>query len=217
MKNSPAQAAGATRLALVLTACLLSLLLAAGWIVQRRIDQTRSAALAIADHVLEAIQVRPRVVVNRRTVLEQQPTDVLQLVTAEKRITERRRIDDSWLQSTKTLEVEADFVVRVGFDLAKPFVVDVDRTLDALRVTLPPAEILAVDLRDVRFPRDEDGLWNKLTAADREQAVRDLRAEVEQRLRSSDLLPQARAAAEKRLTDLLASDGRTVIFEPVEK
>jgi hypothetical protein len=206
----------ATRLLLALTACVLAIILAGGWMVQRRIAETKSAAFAIADRVMEAIQVRPKVIVGRKTIVEQQ-SDVLQLVTTEKTITEHRRIDDSWLHSTKTLEIECDFVVRVGFDLSKPFVVEVNRTTSALRVTMPPAEILAVDLRDVRFPHEEDGLWNKLTPADREEAVRNLRTEVEQRMKKSDLLAQARISAEKRLTDLLATGGRSVTFSNTEK
>lgn len=206
-------AASATRFVLVLTACLIALILAAGWMVNRNIAASKSAAIDIANLVMNTIQVRPKVVVNHRTVVEQQSA-VLQLVTVERKLTERQRIDDSWLQSTKTLEVEADFIVRAGFDLEKPFVIQVDHSGSALRVTLPPAEILTVDLSDVRFLRDEDGYWNKLTAEDREKALRDSRAQVESQARKSGLTQQARVLAEKRLTDLLTSGGRTVTFEP---
>jgi len=207
------QAAGATRFVLALTACLLALILAAGWMIHRSVEHTKSAAIDIADRVMEAIHVRPRIVVNRRTVIEQQ-TGVLQLITIEKTLTERQRIDDSWLQSTKTLEVEGDFVIRAGFDLTKPFVIDMDRSTGALRVTLPPAKILGTELRAVRFLRDEDGFWNKLTANDRESAIRDLRLNVDSNARKSDLCEQARASAEKRLAGLLTTGGRSVTFTP---
>ena len=207
------QAAGATRFVLVLTACLIALILAAGWTINRNIADSKSAAIDIANLVMNTMQVRPKVVVNHRTVIEQQSA-VLQLVTVESKLTERQRIDESWLQSTKTLEVEADFTVRAGFNLEKPFVIQVDHSGSALRVTLPPAEILSVDLADVRFLRDEDGYWNKLTAEDREKALRDLRMQVGNRARESGLVQQARALAEKRLTELLTSGGRSVTFDP---
>jgi hypothetical protein len=207
------RAASVTRFVLVLTACLLALILAAGWMVRQNIERTKTAATDIATRVMDAIQVRPKVVVNRRTVVEQQ-SDVLQLVTVEKTLTERQRIDESWLHSTKTLEVEADFVIRAGFDLAKPFVIEIDRSAGTLHVTLPPAEILGVELRDVRFPHDEDGIWNKLTGADREAAIRELRLRIQWNARQSDLRHEARIQAEKRLSSLLASEGRTVVFEP---
>jgi hypothetical protein len=170
----------------------------------------------IANQVAAAFQVRPKVVVARKTLVEQQ-ADVLKLVTLEQSLTERERLDESWLHSTKSLEVEADFVVRAGFDLAKPFVVEIEERTGALRVTLPPAEILSTELRDVRFVKDEDGWWNRLTADDRESALRDLRLRAGLRARESDLLAKARASAEKRLTALLASNGRAVTFEPVTR
>jgi hypothetical protein len=203
----------ATRLLLAFTACLLVLIFAAAWMIRQSVEHTKAAAFDVAARVMDAIQIRPKVVVNRQTIVEQQSA-VLQLITVEKTLTERQRIDESWLHSTKTLEVEADFVVRAGFDLAKPFVVEIDRSDRKLRVTLPPAEILGVELRDVRFLRDEDGVWNKLTGADREAAIRELRLRVELRARQSGLRQEARALAEKRLAGLLAADGRTIVFEP---
>jgi hypothetical protein len=142
---------------------------------------------------------------------------VLKLVPLEKAVTERRRLDNTWLQSTKTLEVECDFVIQAGFDLAQPFVIDVQDDGAALRVTLPPARILDVAVRDVRFLRDEDGFWNKLTPADREAALRELRRGVERSAKETDLAQAARDLAQKRLVELLSAGGRTVSFEPVEK
>jgi hypothetical protein len=207
------RAASATRFLLVFTACLLVVVFAAGWMIRRNIERTKSAAFDVASRVMDAIQIRPKVVVNHRTIVEQQSA-VLQLVTVEKSLTERHRVDQSWLHSTKTLEVEADFVIRAGFDLARPFVIEIDRSSGTLHVTLPPAEILGVELRDVRFLRDEDGVWNKLTGEDRETAIRELRLRIQLNARQANFLREARAQAEKRLTDLLVTDGRTVIFDP---
>lgn len=182
-------------------------------IARRMTDRAETSAREVAGQVAAAFQVQPRVVVGHKTVVEQR-SDVLKLVTVEETLTERQRLDESWLHSTKTLEIEADFVVRAGFDLARPFVIEVDPGTGALRVTLPPAEILATELGDVRFLRDEDGLWNHLTPGDREAAIRDLRLRVGLRARESDLLAKARASVEKRLRDLLAASGRTVTFAP---
>ncbi len=205
--------ARATRLVLATTACLLAIILTAGWVVRQNIERTKSAAADIAIRVMDAIQVWPKVTVNHRTIVEQQNA-VLQLVTVEKKLTERQRVDDSWLHSTKTFEVEADFVIRAGFDLARPFVIEIDRSAGALRVSLPPAEILGVELRDVRFLHDEDGIWNKLTAGDREAALRELRLRVELQARQSGLRHDARVQAEKKLAEVLASKERPVLFEP---
>lgn len=182
--------------------------------IARRIEGGATAsAREIATQIAAAFQVQPKVVVGHRTVVEQR-SDVLKLVTVEETLTERQRLDESWLHSTKTLEIEADFVIRAGFDLAQPFVIEVDSGTGAVRVMLPPAEILSTELADVRFVHEEDGLWNRLTPADREAAIRDLRLRVGLRARESDLLVRARTSAEKRLRDLLARGGRTITFSP---
>lgn len=218
----------AARFTLAFTACLI-LLLAAGALTVRYIfvdlpaevarrttNHLVETARSVANEVSQALQVRPRVTVGRRTVVEQQ-SEVLKLVTLEKTVTEHRRLDETWLHSTKTLEVECDFVIQAGFDLTQPFVIDVAGDGTDLHVTLPPARILGVGVRDVRFVRDEDGFWNKLTPVDREAALRELRDEVEKNARSSDLPRNARAIAEKRLTELLSGEGRAITFEPAEK
>lgn len=182
-------------------------------VANRALRGAKDSAREIAEQIAAAFQVQPKVIVGHTTVIEQR-SEVLQLVTLEQILTERRRTDESWLLSTKTLEVEADFIVRVGFDLTEPFIVQIDESTGGLRVTLPPPKILSTEVRDVRFLRDENGLWNPLTGDDRERALRDLRLRVAARARTGDLLAQARANAEKRLTDLLARSGRPVRFVP---
>jgi hypothetical protein len=219
--------AGISRFALMLTACL-ALLVGLGALTVRYVvvdlpgrvtARMKAEAVAtahdIARTVADALQVRPRVVVDRRTVVESR-TDVLKLVTLEKTFTERQTIHDTWLHSTKTLEIECDFVVQAGFDLSEPFVIDVENAGGTLRVALPQARILGVSVRDVRFLRDEDGFWNKLTPADREAALTELRRRVERNAAKSGLPGAARKLAEQRLAALLASTGRTVRFEAAQ-
>lgn len=216
---------GASRFVLTITACGLMLLLV-GALTARYIlvdlpsevagRMTQGAARTardVAGQISAAFQVRPKVVVASRTVVAQK-SDVLQLVTLEQSLTQRETLSESWLHSTKQLEVEGDFVIRVGFDLEKPFVIEVDQASGVLRVKLPPAEILSTELHDVRFLKDEDGLWNHLTDADREQAIRDLRLRVALQARQSDLRERAVAAAQERISHLLASSGHEVTFVP---
>lgn len=184
-----------------------------GLVAERAVRAAGDTAREVAAQVATAFHVQPRVIIHQRTVVEQR-SEVLKMVALEETRTERQRLDDSWLHSTKTLEVEGDFVVRAGFDLTKPFVIAVDPASGELRITLPPAEIFGVELRDVRFLRDESGLWNQLTPEDRERAIRELRLRAGLAARESDLLARARESAEERLTKLLARPDRPVRFEP---
>jgi hypothetical protein len=175
-------------------------------------DAARTAR-DIAGQISAAFQVQPKVVVASRTMVAQK-SKVLRLITLEQSLTQRETVSESWLHSTKQLEVEGDFVIRVGFNLEKPFVIEVDQASGALRVKLPPAEILSTELHDVRFLKDEDGFWNHLTDSDREQAIRDLRLRVALQARQSDLRDRAVAAAQERISHLLASSGHEVTFVP---
>lgn len=216
---------GASRFVLTLTACGLLLLLVGALtaryvlvdlpaeIAGRVTQDAARTARDVAAQISAAFQVQPKVVVASRTVVVQK-SEVLRLVTLEQSITQRETVNESWLHSTKQLEVEADFVIRVGFDLEKPFVIEMDQASGALRVKLPPAEILSTELHDVRFLKDEDGIWNHLTDDDREQAIRDLRLRVALQARQSDLRDRAVAAAQERISHLLASRGHKVTFIP---
>ncbi|HEY8903790.1 MAG TPA: DUF4230 domain-containing protein [Chthoniobacterales bacterium] len=214
---------GASRFVLTLTACGAILLLIGALtaryvlidlpseVAGRMTDSAVRTARDVAGQISSALQVQPKMVVASRTVVAQK-SEVLRLVTLEQSITQRETLSESWLHSTKQLEVEGDFVIRVGFDLEKPFVIEVDQASGALRVKLPPAEILSTELHDVRFLKDEDGLWNHLTDSDREQAVRDLRLRVALEARQSDLRERAVTVAQERISHLLASSGHEVTF-----
>jgi hypothetical protein len=216
---------GVSRLVLTLTACGALLLLLGGLtaryvlvdlpaeVAGRMTQGAVRTARDVAGQISAAFQVQPKVVVASRTVVSQK-SEVLRLVTLEQSITQRETMNESWLHSTKQLEVEGDFVIRVGFDLEKPFVIEVDQASGSLRVKLPPAEILSTELHDIRFLKDEDGLWNRLTDGDREQAIRDLRLRVALQARQSDLRERAVAAAQERISHLLTSSGHEVTFAP---
>lgn len=213
------------RVAIVVTACLLALLAGVVLAIRHLVVDVPAAAASragqgaaevarsVSEAVVEAFQVRPRIVVKGETIIHQD-SEALKLVTIERPITERHRWDHSWLGSTKTFEIEGDFLARAGFDLTKPFVIDFDPDTNRLHAWLPPPEILSVDLVNLRILTDEDGLWNKLTPGDREQALSALREHAARDAAESDLTQRARDAARKRLDSILSTGGREVIFDP---
>ena len=72
---------------------------------------------------------------------------------------------------------------------------------------------------DVRVLQDEDGLWNRLTAQDREQAFRALEEKARKTFAESNLLPEARLEAEKRIRELIDKTAWPTIptTKPVKK
>jgi|GEM_PF-954242 hypothetical protein len=217
------RAAGASRFVVTLTACLVVLVLLGlltvrhvlvdipGEVMNRVTAHARETAVGVAEDIAGVFQVRPTVVVDGTTFVEQDG-EVLEVSTWRQKVTARHRMEHSWLHSTKTFEVAGDFSVNAGFDLSEPFVVEVERDSGRVRVALPPAKILSADLREISIERDENGLWNKLTAADRESAIGALRWRAIKAAERDDILEKARASAEERLRTALG--GREVTFDP---
>lgn len=212
---------GASRFVLILTGCIIVLLLAVAWIVRWFVIETpataaeRAVGIAreVGADIRDAMQFEPTVLVNNQTVV-QQDASVAKLVTVERPITERHSYEHRWLGSTKRIVVEGDFTLRAGFDLAKPFVIRVDPETGGVEATLPPAEIVGIDSTDLRILVDDDGWINQLTKEDREAAIETLRDRAMLHATDSDLLKEARIAAEARLESVLASEGRQLSFDP---
>lgn len=221
MRVATKESASASRFVVVLTACVVVLFVVAAFVVRWFVVEAPASgaeraigiAKAVAADVSKALQFQPTVVVNNRTVV-QQDAAVAKLVTIERPITETHSYEHSWLGSTKRIDVEGHFMLRAGFDLSKPFVIRVDPETGKIIANLPPAEVLSVELTDLRILRDDDGWINQLTAGDREAAIDTLRDRATLHAMESDLLEEARLSVERRLQTILASEGREVSFDP---
>lgn len=185
-------------------------------VMRRAAATAQESAAGIAADVAKAFQVQPEVRVDSRVFVNQE-SPVAKFVVLEQTVTESYRLQHSWLRSEKTFEVQGDFTIRAGFDLAKPFVVRMNETGDALAVELPPAEILGAELTHLEIKTDEDGIWNKLTAEDRDRAINALRQQALARANADDLRQRARLTAEKGLEELLTQPGRSVTFDRAGK
>jgi Protein of unknown function (DUF4230) len=191
------------------TGCIIAvallLVMAVGAIVLgRSFWQAREQALRIANEFRHVLNFTPEVRVNSRVVIAA-TTPILELATVQKQAVVQHSWSQTWLHSTKTIEVEATFTARAGFDLRRPFTVNIDTKNHTFSAQLPPAKILSLGMSDVRILRDEDGLWNKLSAADREDALRELEMTARLQFHQTDILKEARAEGEKQVRQLLES------------
>jgi hypothetical protein len=88
--------------------------------------------------------------------------------------------------------------------------VQVDTAAKRIRVALPPARVLAVEVLDVRTYDERAGLLNPFRPEDRDQIQRLVRARLERAGPEAGLLAQAERSAVGTLRALLARDGYTV-------
>jgi Protein of unknown function (DUF4230) len=173
------------------------------WRMSLEITQdSRRMAESIAAGFDRALNFTPQISVDSVVIIAAN-APVLELVTVQKQALVRTRWTHTWLHSTKNLELEATFTARAGFDLRDPIRINIDPRTRFISADLPPPRLLSLGMGDVRVLQDEDGLWNKLTAQDREQAFRVLEEKARKIFTESNLLAEARLEAEKRVRELI--------------
>ncbi|HEU4679689.1 MAG TPA: DUF4230 domain-containing protein, partial [Terrimicrobiaceae bacterium] len=200
----------------VVVAALLTiaLTLLVFWRMSTEVTQdARRLAESVAADFNRAFQFTPRVSVDSVVVVAES-TPVLELVVAQRQILIRHRWTHTWLHSTKNLELEATFAAKAGFDLTEPFRINIDPRSGSISAELPPPKLLSLGMSDVRVLRDEDGLWNKLTAEDRQEAFRALEDKARQRFAESRFLAEAGMEAEKQVRALLDKTRSTSQITP---
>lgn len=197
----------------VLGAGLVTILVTAlAWIfLLNPVRQAVNTGNAIQAQFVKFLNLTPRIAANNAVIFAQN-TPTLELVTMERQALVRHRFEESWLQSTKTFEVEAPFTARAGFHLRDAFTVNIPRGGAMAEVRLPTAKILSVDMGDIRILRDEDGLWNKLTAQDREKAIRTLTKTAKAEFLKTDILKAAAQEAEKQIREIAQAAGCDAVF-----
>jgi hypothetical protein len=173
------------------------------WRMSAEITQdARRMAESLAADFDKTFQFTPRISVDSVVVVAEN-APVLELVTTQRQLLVRHRWTHTWLHSTKSLELEATFTAKAGFDLAEPFRINIDPRTGSISAELPPPKLLSLGMSDLRVLQDEDGLWNKLTGEDREVAFRALEEKARKTVADSTLLAETRMEAEKRIREVI--------------
>jgi len=186
------------------------------WSIDSRIGEARRMAASVAREFQRAFNFVPEIRVNS-TVVIRPDKPVMELATVQRQAQVRYAWSQTWMHSTKRLEIEATFTARAGFDLTRPFQLQIASRTLAIHASLPPPKILSIGMSGVRILADEDGLWNGLTQEDRQAAFVALEAKAVEQFKHSDILAEAQRQAEKRLADLLKSTLDKVEFLPARQ
>ena len=150
--------------------------------------------------------------VTHETVL-QQVRDVAKLGTAEAVLRDVVTVEHTRLWSTKRALIVATGRVLAGIDLdtlGGGVTVTVDSVNHMIRVTLPAATVLSLEVTDLRTYDERSGLLNPWRPADRDAVQAEVRAQLRRTAESLEVLTRAEANARRLLQALLARDGYTV-------
>ena len=145
----------------------------------------------------------------------QQVRSVAKLVTSEATVRDVVVYEQTRFTATKRALLVVTGRVLAGMDLDSTSAgggaeVRIDHAARRISVSLPPAELLAVEVVNVRTYDESAGLINPFRPADRDEIQRQVRLQLERAGNESGLLAQADRSAVALLQSLLARDGYTV-------
>jgi len=162
-----------------------------------------------AEAFREIFNLTPRVMIEETVVIEQ-TSPILELAVSSRTVWVDYSWSHTWLGSTKRLQLRGSFTAKAGFDLQRPFTVRIQRDPLEVRAEMPPAELLSLEMDSYTVVRDESGWWNRLSDADRQEAVRALQRLAREKALTSGLLEEAEASATARIRELLERNGAPV-------
>jgi hypothetical protein len=165
-----------------------------------------------AEGVRQFFNFTPQVRINQTIVIEQ-TTPILEVATVSREMFIDHSWQQTWMGSTKTIQIQGVFTAKAGFDLREPFRIDIERRPLHVVAWVPPPKLLSIDMKDYKVLKDEDGWWNNVTRQDREEAVRQIRAEAIEKAKRSGLLEESQASVEARIREIVERNGSTVVFK----
>ena len=150
----------------------------------------------VRDAFVEVAHLQPRITINNRVYLEK-TTATAELAILSRQIEVEHELLHTWAGSTKRVKLHGTFAAKAGFDLQQDVTVDVRP--DEITVRLPHASILGVEQKQTEVLAFENGLWNRISAADLENELAALPDLARQKAAASGILAEAEAALQKQL------------------
>ena len=143
-------------------------------------------------------------------VVIQQIRAVAKLVSSEATVRDVIVYENTWYGSTKRSLVVVTGRLLAGIDLRDNPDVTIDHQNKRITIRIPPAKLIAVEIKDMRTYDERGGLWNPFTREDRDAIQRQARTQLLAAGAQLELLRHADDSATEMLRMLLAKDGYTV-------
>jgi hypothetical protein len=143
-------------------------------------------------------------------VVVQQVKAVAKLVSSEATVRDVIVYENTWYGSTKRSLVVVTGRLLAGIDLRDNPDVSIDHARRQITIRIPPAKLIAIEIRDMRTYDERGGLWNPFTPEDRDAIQRQARVQLSAAGGQLELIRHANESAVELLRMLLARDGYTV-------
>lgn len=153
---------------------------------------------------------QPQAATLTQDVVVERLREVAKLVATEMTLRDVVTYRQTRYGSTKQTLLVVTGRVAAGIDLERGTSVRIDSAHKRITVTLPPAEVLSVDVVNIRTYDERAGLLNPFRPADRDAIQRRIRTQLVVAARQSGILEHADRSAANVLHELLGRDGYTV-------
>jgi hypothetical protein len=194
-----------TRRLIVVAVAMFLIIAAAGVALQR---QAATLGGLIGPH--ESTTITQQLVVERMKA-------VAKLVTSETMVRDVVTYENTWYGSTKRSLVVVSGKINAGVNFDRGTSVSVDDQAKTITLTLPKAEILGIEVTDMRTYDERGGLWNPFTPADRDALVRLARAQIGKSAYELKVLEHAEASAKTLLEGMFSTGGYVARVEFVPR
>jgi hypothetical protein len=185
----------AARKAILVLGAAFALVVLATVLVARKIGSAVGGLLGPGQ-----VEVTQAVVVERMKA-------VARLVTSETSLRDVVVYQNRRLGSTKRSLVVVTGRVLTGFDLDRGTEVQVDHDARRIRIRLPPADVLGVEVTALRTYDEQSGLWNPFRPADRDTIFHLARAQLVRTAGELDVREHAQESARKLLEAMVNTEG----------
>lgn len=135
---------------------------------------------------------------------------VAKLVSSEATVRDVIVYENTWYGSTKRSLVVVTGRLFAGIDFRDNPDVSIDHARKVIRIRIPPAKLIAVEIRNMETYDEHGGLWNPFTPEDRNLIQRQARGQLTAAGGQLELIRHANESAIELLRLLLAKDGYTV-------
>lgn len=160
----------------------------------------------IGGAVRELTNPRERTSITQATVVERMRA-VARLVTSETALRDVVVYENRRLGSTKRSLVVVSGRVLTGFDLDRGTEVQVDNDERRVRITLPPADVLGVEITELQTYDEQSGLWNPFRPSDRDTIFRLARDQLMRTAGDLEARDHAEESARRLLEAMVRAEG----------
>ena len=133
--------------------------------------------------------------------------NVAKLVTTETLVRDVVTFENTRLGSTKRALVVVTAKVLAGIDLEGGTEINVDHLQRRIRIVIPAAGVLCVEITEMRTWDERSGLWNRFTPADRDTIFAIAREQLTRTAEETGALAHANTSARRVLEALVGGEG----------